>query len=344
MISRSKLLTALCLVAVTAGMNGCGNGQTPVTGQSGRLVQGPVTGATIFADNVANGVRFTQDAGEVSTTTDAVTGDFTLPSVPSYNYILVSKGGTDKLTGQPAIQMIAPAGAANVTPLTTLVALDTTGSVKAQLQALMPAGFSFDSDISTTASPAVLLVTKSVETMVQSMTNSVTASATTAGQVISPAQVSDIQMRTMQAIATQFVGVSAANLATTATLSTTLGNAATTAATNIHTANPNITIPSNTASTIASSSVTATTTAFGIGANAATTAIVGGETAAITPAAAQTFVTAVNNATATAASTVTASTTPTVYTPPAITVVTPITVPGTTGATGGNTGGTGNSF
>lgn len=334
----SKLVLGLCSLALAGSFAGCGSDDA---GPSGRLVQGPVLNATVFADNVSGGVRFAQDANEVSTTTSTVTGDFELPSTPGYNYILVSKGGIDKLTEQPAIQMIAPAGSANITPLTTLVALDTTGTVKAKLQSL---GVSYDADISTTASPAAILVVKSVETMVQSLTQAVVASA--GSDTISAEQIATVQAQTMQAIATEFAkpGVTATTLTTTASLSTALQSAATTAATNIGAANTNITIPAGTATTIASSSVTATAGALSIGATASTGTVSGGETALITPTAAQAFVDAVAAESAAAAATITATETPTSYTPPTIPVVTPVTVIDTTGTTGGTSGGTGVTF
>jgi hypothetical protein len=351
MIVQSKLIHGLFIVALTVVMSGCGSSKnpTPLTpapmGQSGRLVQGPVTGATLFADNVSGGVRFTLDAGEASTKTDATTGNFILPSVPGYNYILVSKGGTDKLTGLPAMQMLAPAGSANVTPLTTLVALDTTGTVKAKLEALMTGG-KYDTDISTTASPAILLVAKSVETIVQTITSAITASAAAGSNTISSSQMASIQAQTMKAIAVEFAKttVTAETLSEPDNLTTTLQTATTTAATSINAANTNITISAATATAIATSAVSATATAFalGVGDTALITAITGGENAVMTQSAAQFFLNAVNDQSIT----ITATTTPTIYTPPTIVVVTPITVPdpNITGATGGSSDGTGVNF
>ena len=337
----SKVVLGLCFIALS-GLSGCGSDEDP--GPSGRLVQGPVLNATVFADNVSGGTRFVQDANEVSTTTNSVTGAFTLPSVPGYNYILVSKGGTDKLTGQDAIQMIAPAGSANITPLTTLVALDTTNTVKAKLQALMPAGVSYDADISVTSSQAVLLVAKSVETMVQTMTEAISAKA--GANTISEDQLAAIQAQTVQAIAVEFAkpAVNTTTLAAPADLSTTLQTAAAGAVTSINTANANISIPSATATTIAASSVTATAGALSIGATASTSTIAGGEAAVMTEQVAQAFTDAVETQSAVAATSITADKTPDSYTPPTIPVVTPITVPDTTGTTGGTTGGTGVAF
>lgn len=342
-MTKLKLVQGMCLVALTAAASGCGSDRTPApAGQSGKLVQGPVLGATVFADNATSGVRFTKDTGEVFATTDSQTGDFTLPSVPGYSYVLVSKGGTDKITGQPAIQMIAPAGSANITPLTTLVALDGTGTVKAKLEALLPAGAKFDADISSNVSPAALLVAKSVELMVQTMSDAISQKA--GAGAISAAQLSVIQAQTLQAIAAEIAkpGVTATTLAAPATLSTSLQSAASTAVTNIQTANANISVPDATAQTIASSAVSASSTALGVGGSAATTAVTGGETAALGSNVTG-LVTAITTATSTAVSTITATATPDIYTPPTIPVTsTPPTDP--TGTTGGTTGGTGSSF
>lgn len=339
------LALAMSVIAIT----GCGGGgstaTTSASGQSGKLVKGPVVNATIFADNVSGGIRFIQDAGEVATTTNATTGDFTLPSVPGYNYILVSKGGTDKLTGQAAIQMIAPAGSANVTPFTTLVALagSTANStaLKASLAALLPAGAGYDSDISVaaTTSTAALLVAKSVESLVQIMTNAVISDAG-AGNV-SATQLAAIQAQTMQAMASQFVAGGAIPT-TTAALATSLGTAATAVANTLTTApGSNINIPAGTATTIATNAVNATNTALGNPGTFTATTLAGGEASL---AGLATIGSAVTTAVTTAALTVVATPTPLAYTPPTITVVTPITVVGVTGTTGGSSVGTGTSF
>ncbi|MFZ2950576.1 MAG: hypothetical protein WA003_13965 [Desulfuromonadaceae bacterium] len=346
----NKLAVSLCILSASTLMYGCGSGSstsstTTPAGPSGKLTQGPVLGASVFADNVSGGSRFNLDSGEISATTSMTTGDFVLPSAPTYDYILVSKGGTDKLTGQAAIQMIAPAGSANITPITTLVALDTTGSVKAKLEALMPAGAKFDTDISTTASPAILLLAKSMESTVYAMTQSVTTSAGSA--TISSAQIASIQAQTMQAIAVELAkpAVMSATLQTPAGLTTSLQAAVTSAVATINnTSNTNINIPAATASTIAATVVDASATMLNIGATAALTTITGGEGAVVTSAIAATFTTAVTAAVTIASSTVTATATPTDYVAPVTLVVTPQITPGVTGSTGGTSGGTGTTF
>jgi VCBS repeat-containing protein len=84
--------------------------------QAGRIVDGYIAGATVFADANGNGQL---DQGEASTTTNA-DGTFTLTGGAGP---LVMFGGIDISTGLPFQgTLTAPAGSAVVTPLTTLVA------------------------------------------------------------------------------------------------------------------------------------------------------------------------------------------------------------------------------
>ena len=309
------------------GGGGGGGGGAVAKGPSGRLTQGPVLNATIFADNIGKGTRFSRDSDEVWTTTDPVTGDFTLPTTPNYNYVLVSQGGTDKLTGQNAMQMVAPAGSANVTPLTTLVALDTTGTVKAKLEALMPPGAKFDADISVVSSPAALLVAKSVEATVATLTNAITSAA--GAGVISPAQISAIQAQTMQSITQEFAEptTTAATLSVPNNLTTSLESAAVAMVASVNSTG-NITVPADTASTAAASAVGSSATLLALPSNesASAAAVTGGEAAAMSTRVDQ-FNADVGTATTTAALTTDAAVTPVSYVPPPIQVVTTITVP-----------------
>ncbi len=95
---------------------------------SGRLAQTYVSGATVIADKVAaDGIgNFRVDEGEVRTISDADGYyEFTIP--PNYGeYVLCSKGGTvrnSRGARVPALPMLAPEGAQNLTLTTTLVAL-----------------------------------------------------------------------------------------------------------------------------------------------------------------------------------------------------------------------------
>ncbi len=98
---------------------------------AGRVVDGYVAGAAVFADANRNLV---QDPGEASTGTDGL-GRFTLP-VSAFR--LVAAGGTDIATGLALpIQLTAPAGYGTVSAVSTLVdAVGGTTAAQAVLQAL----------------------------------------------------------------------------------------------------------------------------------------------------------------------------------------------------------------
>jgi hypothetical protein len=325
---------AICLVGSALFISGCGDDDV-VSGPSGRLTQGPVGGATIFADKVSGGTRFSVDAGEIQTTTNATKGLFTLPRRPDYAYILVSSGGTDQLTHQTAMQLIAPSGSANVTPLTTLVALDTTGLVKAKIEAL---GNSFDVDISQNATPATLNLSKSVETVVAAIGATISSAATAGGTAVNATQLATIKTQTMQSLALS-LGATAQDLSKPAALNTAMTTAVTAAIIGINATNTNIVLPLGQAGTIATNAVTASTTAV-LGASAVgsstsastTTTVV--ENTVINDTTAATLTLAVSTTATTVSATTTATTTPVDYTPPPISVVTPPTSTGSTGSTG----------
>ncbi len=80
-----------------------------------QLTDGPIAGATVFADANGNGV---QDAGEAASTTN------TAGLVTLYNAggELIATGGIDTVTGlTPIGALTAPAGSTAITPLTTLL-------------------------------------------------------------------------------------------------------------------------------------------------------------------------------------------------------------------------------
>jgi Ca2+-binding RTX toxin-like protein len=115
---------------------------------SGRVVDGYISGATVFADSIRDGIRNgILDPGEISATT-AFDGSFTLvgadPDDP-----LVMFGGTDVSTNV-AFQgtMRAPGGSTVVTPLTTLVAvLVAAGANVEDAENAVAAAFGLDTDI-----------------------------------------------------------------------------------------------------------------------------------------------------------------------------------------------------
>jgi len=354
MITLQRRICFLLLSLLTVVVYGCGGGgsaSTPNTTsvQTGSVVQGPVRGATVFADNVAAGTRFVQDTGEISAQTDSA-GGFFLPSFPSYDFVLVSTGGTDSITGQPALLLLAPAGSANISPLTTLVALDTTKAIQAKLEALM-GGTKFDTNVSTSSSPAVLMLIKSAETAVQSVNDAVKQAATDAGKTITQTQLNYIQAQIWQQIALTFAGTSQ-NLATPAGLDAALTVAVASAITEIKAKNTNISIAPASAATIADNAVDAALLALGTGVthtspSALSTTTVRAESSLSNPA--TVFSAAVTSTVAalkTLNSVIISAGTPSTYSPPPIAVVTTTsaTIIGIiTGATGG-TGGTGITF
>ncbi|TXT40532.1 MAG: hypothetical protein FD135_1185 [Comamonadaceae bacterium] len=119
-VKMSAIAIAVTMVAV--GFAGCGGGYSndsavpAVAGLTGKVVDGYVQGAKLFADKDSNGSCET-DTGVLTN----ATGDFTLPA--TFNgFTICASGGTDISTGQAFVgELKAPAGAKQITPLTTLV-------------------------------------------------------------------------------------------------------------------------------------------------------------------------------------------------------------------------------
>ena len=92
---------------------------------SGKLADGYLSGALIFAD--CNGNKTFQSKEEPSTISDA-SGDYSLSIPDSCKYAtLIASGGSDLSVSPPrpfSGVLMAPAGSKNITPLTTLVAVD----------------------------------------------------------------------------------------------------------------------------------------------------------------------------------------------------------------------------
>jgi hypothetical protein len=269
----------ILVVAVTLLMNGCGGGGStsstisPGYIQAGKVVGGPVSGATVFADHwdPTIGHQLVLDAGEIAAQFNSDgSGSYRLPVLPTYDYILVSRGGIDTVTGLDAIQMLAPAGAANITPFTTLVALDDTNinvyptiGVRKKLEALLPNGARYDTDISLNSSPAALLLLKSVETATRSLTDAIIQQS---GYTLSEIEVQNayIQVRIMQAIA-QRLAVSTLDIAIPDNLTAELTTALTVAIITIRSDNSNNLVVGDAATIagkVASDSVSAAVTAL----------------------------------------------------------------------------------
>ena len=109
---------------------------------SQQVIEGYVSGATVFADLNNNGEL---DPGEPTTTTDAQ-GNFTLPGGTAP---LIAFGGADGTTGLPFLgQFSAPSGSRVITPLTTLVnILQSKGVPGAEQKVLNALGLSPDLDL-----------------------------------------------------------------------------------------------------------------------------------------------------------------------------------------------------
>jgi len=348
-IRKNAVLLSLS-VLVFGSLVGCGlfGGATATTdiatqGQSGMVIQGVVSGATVWADSLVSGTRGVIDTAEQSseTTTDA-SGSFTLPVQPTYKYVLVSQGGTDTITGKTATTMLAPAGSKVITGLTTLVSLDTSGNLATVINALLPAGTSFDSDISATGglTPASMVLLSSIETAVNTFTQTVQDAATKSGATLTQQQQNYISLTLYSQIASTFSGLSSASLSNTQSLAINLQTALTAAASSIQANNTNITIQnaSTVAASIANNSVataanvignaTSNTTLQNVTASnvqsAPVTVSTGStvtETTVMTASNTQLVNNTVTNVSATDASNVTVTSTSSTYTPPVIAII-----------------------
>ncbi|CAK0774778.1 conserved hypothetical protein [Gammaproteobacteria bacterium] len=222
----SIIMLSVCTITL-CGCGGGGGGGGEQTHLSGTVAQGAVVGAVVFADHLSGAeANYLMDTDEAttSTTTDAA-GHFTINS-PSYDYVIVSWGGTDSITHQPAMQMLAPAGAANISPLTTLVALNPAS--QAVIESL---GIAYDADISATITPAAAMVVQSIQTAVSVVTNALTTDSTGASTGLSTSVVNNIQRDVLIQVAAQIQQSHATNLTDPSTLATTITTAVTDAMT-----------------------------------------------------------------------------------------------------------------
>lgn len=154
-------------------LSGCSDDKDPpappatVTLQ-GSVVQGPVSGARVFADRAP--FNNSWDASEEFTFT-AGDGTYSFPAVDG-DFRLCTDGGIDTLSNLPAFQMFAPKDADNITPLTTLVALAPSPAVAEQIKAVLKSLAGSTTDVydldPTQGIPAPLLtLIKSVEATLQ---------------------------------------------------------------------------------------------------------------------------------------------------------------------------------
>ena len=166
---------AVCLFALLACSGGGGGGggdssSLPSTNVAGNLAQGYVRNAIIIADKLTTGSltgNFILDDGEVTTVSDA-NGSFSILIPAGYgDYVLYTESGyvLDSSGNEvPAIPMMAPPGAKNITPVTTLVVMKP--ELKDQI------GQNFDSDIADPdgVSGDILQLAQMVETLVKIFT------------------------------------------------------------------------------------------------------------------------------------------------------------------------------
>ncbi|WP_461832937.1 alpha/beta hydrolase family protein [Desulfothermus sp.] len=155
------ILFALLLLIV--GCAGSGDKDT-ATHVSGKVIQSYVANATVCMDSNENRIC---DSGEVSTKADE-NGYFSLPIPDDVSGMLLSQGGVVKSTGQPALNLLAPVGAKNITPLTTLVALNP--NLKSKIEDL---GGPYDTDIADPngVNAKLLGIALSVETVLYNLKN-----------------------------------------------------------------------------------------------------------------------------------------------------------------------------
>ena len=221
------VLSALLMVngcSVSPGSSTVGT-QVPTQGPSGKVTQGPVAGATVWASHLPVDQVATGPDELATVTTSLADGTFVLPVQPTYSYVIVSVGGTDTITGRQGTTMLAPAGCNSVSPLTTLVTFDP--ALAATINAMLPPGKNFTDDLSGSNSltPAALLLINSVESTVNALNSALTNSSTTNGSTLTTAQQSADQMSTYSNIAKQLSGLTATQLQTPSSLASSLTTA-----------------------------------------------------------------------------------------------------------------------
>lgn len=264
MVLIGKKAAARTLVAsIVLPIIGCGSPGAPIpstatAGPSGKSIQGAVNGATIFADDETTGTKFSVDSAESSSQTNSSSsGTFTLKQTPNYKYVLVSQAGTDTLTAKPATTMLAPGGAKAISPLTSMVMLDTTGALATTFGSLLPNGESFDTDFTQNGAlnPASMVFVTAVSTALTTFNETIRDAAARSNANISQLQYNVVSILVYSQLAAQFSKLTAAQLSNTATLAQAMQAAFTNAIGLIDQTNSNLSIPQSIAATIANTSV-----------------------------------------------------------------------------------------
>jgi hypothetical protein len=241
MFGTRSLAKLTAVAAAGAVMLGCGdNLPAPVVLPAGAVVQGPVEGAVVFADSTTSGIRGALDDAEkpYSTTTKA-DGTFQIAAVPPYPYELISVGGVDKITNQPAITMRAEGGSGGsavttnvLTPLTTLVALTPAGPQRDAIkQTITSLGVDYKAKIDEGITPAAAALVKAITTtatQVVAVLNNA-AGGTESNQQIPTTAVKAVQTELLTQLATNLAGKTAADLNSPTEIATIAQTATTTA-------------------------------------------------------------------------------------------------------------------
>jgi len=224
-------------------MYGCGTDEPnlPVYNVTGKVQQGPISGAFVFLDANGNG---TYDANEPSAITQA-DGSYTLPVVQGLTIAAGAKvivtyptGALDITTGaRPTGVLYAPvpanlgvaASTQNITPVTTMIAAVTDPTAKANLIAVLQAA-GIDTSATgtvTTLNPAAMALVKTVEALVAASQQSVAAATN------NPAKANLAATSVLTSIANSLSTLTAANVANSAALNATLTTMTTAAGTGL---------------------------------------------------------------------------------------------------------------
>jgi hypothetical protein len=230
------------VAAAAAAVVGCGDDPVPVVVlPAGAVVQGPVEGAVVFADQVNAGtVGVLDDAEKPYSATTGSDGTFQISAVPPYVYELISVGGIDKITNRPAITMRAEGGTGGsaittnvLTPLTTLVALTPPAQRDAMKQTIAALGVDYKAKIDEGITPAAAALVKAVTTtasQVVAVLNSA-AGGTETTQAIPTTAVKAVQTEVLTQLAANLAGKTAADLNSAAEIAAVTQTATTTAIT-----------------------------------------------------------------------------------------------------------------
>ena len=348
---RKNVLSVSFLALLFGPLAGCGSSGLPTAsspGPTGKVVQGAVSGATVWADAIGAGTQFVLDSSEVSAeASTSSAGGYAFSKTPSYKYALISQGGNDTVTGEKATTLLAPGGAQCVSPLTTLAELDTsdpTGQLETNLNALLPAGENFGADITASGAltPASMVFLTSITIAVTAFDTALQDSAAKSNATLTPQQLDDINLTLYSQMAAEFATLPVGSLANTASLAASLQAALVNAFAAFPTSNPNITIanPSALAASIADNSVATAANVVGIATNnaalasvtaanvqnapgvPASTSITLTESAVLTGNNTALITSTITSAANAVAPSITATSTPSGYAPPTIPIVT----------------------